>query len=245
MGGAPRAMAPPATAEACCRAAPFLWNASHNAGMRPLHASALALLLTVACLLPAAAAGASDRTAIRPAWRYNVRMWTTLDGLPHNKVHGIAQDSEGFIWVATWNGLARFDGHRFTLYDTRNTPGLRTRGFKAVASNELGDLVAGSTRQGLWRFQDGLWVPIAPENLDNLWVTTVRSDGHGGWWVGTERGLVHVDRHGRRLDRWPEDAPVTRTWINSIAPDGEGGIMACTEDGLIVGISDSRSEERR
>lgn len=207
--------------------------------MRPLHASALALLLTVACLLPAAAAGASDRTAIRPAWRYNVRMWTTLDGLPHNKVHGIAQDSEGFIWVATWNGLARFDGHRFTLYDTRNTPGLRTRGFKAVASNELGDLVAGSTRQGLWRFQDGLWVPIAPENLDNLWVTTVRSDGHGGWWVGTERGLVHVDRHGRRLDRWPEDAPVTRTWINSIAPDGEGGIMACTEDGLIVGISDS------
>lgn len=181
----------------------------------------------------------ADTPQIKPAWRYNIRQWTTLDSLPHNKIHGITQDAEGFIWVATWNGLVRFDGDRFTLFDTRNTPGLRTRGFKSVASNAQGDLIAGSSRQGIWRYRNGHWTALSPETLDNLWVTTVMSDGQLGWWVGTERGLVHIDRNGRRLDQWPEGAVVASAWINGIAPDGDGAIMVSSEDGLFTGVSDT------
>lgn len=194
----------------------------------------------LAITLPAPVLAAAD---LQSAWRYNVRQWTTLDNLPHNKIHGLAQDNEGFIWVATWNGLARFDGNRFALFDPRNIPGLLTRGFKAVATNSRGELIAGSSRQGVWRYEDGTWTALAPETLGNLWVTVMMADGEDGWWVGTERGLVHIDNRGQRLERWPADAVIARAWINGVAFDGEGSIMASTEDGLITGITDTAPGE--
>ena len=45
---------------------------------------------------------------------YRVRVWQTDDGLPQNSVHAIAQSEDGYLWVGTHEGLARFDGVRFT-----------------------------------------------------------------------------------------------------------------------------------
>lgn len=191
--------------------------------------------LALLCLILATTVQASSE--LPNAWRYNVRQWSTQDDLPHNKIHDVIQDSEGFIWAATWDGLVRFNGQRFTLFDTRNTPGLRTRGFRALATNAQGDLIAGSARQGPWIFQDGLWSALAPERLDSLWITVLMSDGQQGWWIGTENGLARIDRHGGRLDDWPAGSLIARTWINSVAQDSDGSIMAATEDGLILGIT--------
>lgn len=47
---------------------------------------------------------------------FAVTGYTTRDGLPHNQVSSIAQDSSGFIWIATWDGLSRFDGYEFRNY---------------------------------------------------------------------------------------------------------------------------------
>ncbi len=47
---------------------------------------------------------------------YTIRSFTTADGLPHNNVRAIAKDSSGFIWIGTWDGLSRFDGHEFRNY---------------------------------------------------------------------------------------------------------------------------------
>lgn len=47
---------------------------------------------------------------------YTIRSFTTADGLPHNNVRAIARDSSGFIWIGTWDGLSRFDGHEFRNY---------------------------------------------------------------------------------------------------------------------------------
>lgn len=202
--------------------------------MRPL---GLGTTLALLCLILAVTVQAS--TDLPNAWRYNVRQWSTQDDLPHNKIHDVVQDSEGFIWAATWDGVVRFNGQRFTLFDNRNIPGLRTRGFRALATNAQGDLIAGAARQGPWIYRDGMWSALAPEHLDTLWVTVIMSDGQQGWWIGTESGLAHVDRHGKRLDDWPAGSLVARTWINSIGHDKDGSVMAATEDGLILGITDN------
>src|SRR5208337_954215 len=66
-----------------------------------------------------------------PAWGLNPKLaltqfghdvWTTSNGLPHDSVRAIAQTSDGYLWIATVTGLARFDGVNFTVFDAANTP---------------------------------------------------------------------------------------------------------------------------
>jgi len=47
---------------------------------------------------------------------YYSKTFTTENGLPHNHVHSIAQDCTGFLWIATWDGLSRYDGYEFRNY---------------------------------------------------------------------------------------------------------------------------------
>src|SRR5690242_301489 len=58
---------------------------------------------------------------------YNVRRWeagATENGLPQNTITAVVQTQDGYLWVGTYSGLARFDGLRFTVFDENNTPGL-------------------------------------------------------------------------------------------------------------------------
>lgn len=59
------------------------------------------------------------------AGRYLHSAWTTENGLPQNDVLPI-QTRDGYLWLATQGGLARFDGVKFTIFDTGNTDGLRS-----------------------------------------------------------------------------------------------------------------------
>lgn len=50
-----------------------------------------------------------------------IKSYSTLNGMPHNRVSDIYTDSKGFVWVCTWHGVSRFDGYNFKTYST--TPG--------------------------------------------------------------------------------------------------------------------------
>src|ERR1700685_3169141 len=56
---------------------------------------------------------------------YLMDVWTSDDDLPDSSVTAIAQTPDGYLWVGTYNGLARFDGVRFVTFDPANTPGLK------------------------------------------------------------------------------------------------------------------------
>ncbi len=58
--------------------------------------------------------------------RFHFKTWNTENGLPQNTVHSIAQTRDGYLWVATFDGLARFDGLRFKVFRKSNTPELPT-----------------------------------------------------------------------------------------------------------------------
>ena len=55
----------------------------------------------------------------QPVFPYTSRTWQTEDGLPHNVVQAIAQTPDGYLWVGTPSGLARFDGVHFTTFDAK------------------------------------------------------------------------------------------------------------------------------
>lgn len=60
---------------------------------------------------------------------YQVDHWTTDNGLPQNTVTNIIQTRDGYLWLATFDGLARFDGVRFTVFNKSNTPGINSSRF--------------------------------------------------------------------------------------------------------------------
>src|ERR1700733_13536462 len=56
---------------------------------------------------------------------YQVDVWQREDGLPQNSVTSIKQTSDGYLWLGTQDGLVRFDGIRFQLFDQNNTPAIK------------------------------------------------------------------------------------------------------------------------
>ncbi len=58
--------------------------------------------------------------------QYRFDSWTTDDGLPQNSVYSITQTTDGYLWFTTLDGLVRFDGVRFKVFNKGNSPNLNT-----------------------------------------------------------------------------------------------------------------------
>src|SRR5581483_9106971 len=80
--------------------------------------------------------------------------WQTDEGLPQNSVTAIVQTRDGYLWLATQEGLARFDGMRFTVFDKRNTPALAENNIQALYEQRDGTLWVGTEGCGGARLKD-------------------------------------------------------------------------------------------
>jgi signal transduction histidine kinase/ligand-binding sensor domain-containing protein len=87
-------------------------------------------LLLVAVLLQLIAASAYARAgdAADGDFNYSVHRWQQEQGLPQNTVNTVLQGQDGYLWLATYGGLARFDGERFVTFDGGNTPAFKQCG---------------------------------------------------------------------------------------------------------------------
>jgi hypothetical protein len=88
----------------------------------PSHLASLALALGSACGFACPGAGQSTGPLTDPP-AFRLDQWTTDEGLPQNSVNAIAQAPEGFLWIGTFGGLARFDGTAFRLIDRSDSLG--------------------------------------------------------------------------------------------------------------------------
>ena len=79
---------------------------------------------------------------------YQRQNWQTESGLPQNTVHAIVQTHDGYLWLATEGGLVRFDGLKFTVYDSQNTPALRSNNIRALLEDKERTLWVAGRRMG-------------------------------------------------------------------------------------------------
>jgi ligand-binding sensor domain-containing protein len=75
--------------------------------------------------------------------QYQFDTWTTENGLPQNSVVDILQTRDGYLWLATYGGLVRFDGARFVVFD-RTIEGIRSQRIQALFEDSKGTLWAGT-----------------------------------------------------------------------------------------------------
>ncbi len=88
------------------------------------------------------------------------QVWTTEDGLPQNSVHQVLQTRDGYLWIATEGGLARFDGVSFTVFRREEQPEFASDDIACLAEDTQGALWVGTT-DGLVRFADGQFTRIS------------------------------------------------------------------------------------
>lgn len=118
---------------------------------------------------------------------YVLRTWETGDGLPQNTVTGIAQTPDGYLWLATQGGLARFDGLRFTVFLKGSTPGLDSSYARSVMVDRSGALWIGVERGGVVRMRDGHFesiLPPSPPTAVTAWTSSFAQDASGAIWIG-------------------------------------------------------------
>jgi len=72
--------------------------------------------------------------------QYDIRVYKTEHGLPMNSLKKVFQDSRGYIWIGTQEGLVRFDGVEFKLYDKSQYPGLHSNFICDIAEDSNGNL---------------------------------------------------------------------------------------------------------
>lgn len=121
------------------------------------------------------------------ALNYSIDRWTTEEGLPQNTISSIAQTSDGYLWVGTFAGLARFDGIRFTVFDGVNTPALRSGRVRYLHVSTSGALWITTEFGELTRLEKGVFTPLQ-QGLPRAGVCGVAEDNQGHLYVGS-RGL--------------------------------------------------------
>jgi ligand-binding sensor domain-containing protein len=93
-----------------------------------------------------------------------MRAWQTDSGLPQNSATAIAQTPDGYLWLGTEEGLVRFDGIRFTIFDVHNTPQLRSDQVSSLLVDTKGDLWIGANGGGLTRLSHGEFSSFSTAN---------------------------------------------------------------------------------
>ena len=153
------------------------------------------LVVFVLFALASCLAGAADK----PVNAYFREVWTTRDGLPHNQVNAIAQTPDGYLWFGTWEGLVRYNGLEFHVFDRRNTPALRDNGIRSIRVAPDGALVVGTSRGGVSVLRENAWRTYTRDaGLAQEEVMDAVEDRRGRLWVATESaGLTRIDANDR------------------------------------------------
>ena len=112
--------------------------------------------------------------------QYRFDHWTADNGLPQNSVREIVQTREGYLWFTTFDGLVRFDGVRFTVFNKSNSPGLATNRFVSLFEDRNGHLWAGlETGEVVRRHQGRFTTYTQAQGLPNDVFPRLADDGQG------------------------------------------------------------------
>lgn len=199
----------------------------------------LGLAAALAPALFAAGAAAALDPGV-PLGQLTRSQWRTEEGLPQDSVNALLQTRDGFLWIATRGGLARFDGAFFSTFDRLNTPALRNNNIQALAEDQDGVLWIGAEGGDLLRYQAGAFRRFGRDDgLTTPRITALAVGRPGELWIGTYgQGLIRFAAgrftpvglpHGiiSRIEIDPDDGSL---WVASYG----GGVFHLRDDRVEV-----------
>lgn len=162
--------------------------------------------------------------------QYSMKVWTAEDGLPSISLTDLLQADDEYIWIATYNGLSRFDGLNFVNFSIENVPSMHSNAITTLAYND-GILWVGSHR-GIIRYKDGVF--SEEKGLSEIASTSIEKiifDSKGRMWIGTtSEGLYCYESNKLRKLGNPL---LERSPIGAIAEDKTGTVWVGADKGEI------------
>jgi len=167
--------------------------------------------------------------------QYQATTWRVEDGLPQSTVTAIAQTADGYLWLGTQNGLVRFDGVKFRVFDENNTPAIKNSRIVQLLSEKDGTLWVGTEHGGLVCLRDGQFTSYqAPGRGTTHNYTRVFCEDRQGtlWQVSCEWQLIKFLQGQFTVfsDTWNLSNQSART----LACDTDGQIWVGTDNELAV-----------
>jgi signal transduction histidine kinase/ligand-binding sensor domain-containing protein len=143
------------------------------------------------CVLTWLGAGLVPRSS---AANYFINVWRHDDGLPQNAVSGVVQTRDGYLWIGTYSGLARFDGERFVVFDNNNTPEMYSSRVTSLYEDPQGNLWIGFETGGLTRYRDRTFNTVdMPAEWGGRRIIAIGKDGAGDlWMLGVDGSLLRL-----------------------------------------------------
>ena len=169
--------------------------------------------MTVGLLLSAGRAAAATTAD------YLIDVWDTEHNLPSSTVTAITQTPDGYLWIGTYNGLARFDGMRFVTFDPVNTPALTQPRIQGLFLDTNGTLWINTFRGGLTSYRDG--------TFRNEWPDQPTFDLHTTLVQSSSNLVTFVTQFGEVLQRDPLTTNVD--WKITTPPPGTRPIFQCID----------------
>lgn len=162
-----------------------------NGLLRSIHLHSITFLLLIVILLCTKSINAlasedyrSERWQVSNAQALEKGQRIVTDGLPQISVHAIAQDTDGFFWLGTENGLARFDGRKFEILNTINEPSLPSNWIEYLFVDNAGKLWI-ATASGVVSYSKGAFKAVEFEqSQDRINYIDQSADGQL-WFFGT------------------------------------------------------------
>jgi len=153
--------------------------------------------------------------------QFNAQVWLTENGLPQNTIHSIAQAKDGYVWIATEEGLARFDGIRFTVFDKQNTPELKSNDILVLLEDRQGALWIGTT-DGLVRLMNAKFTAFSTrDGLPSNVIDALCEGRDGSLWVATAGDNVFTAR-----------SELPGNGVRALFADREGVLWIGSSEGL-------------
>ena len=177
--------------------------------------------------------GADALDGSKAVTQHHYQVWLTEDGLPQISVQDVLQTRDGYLWLGTQEGLVRYDGARFVVFDNRNTGSIENNYFNTLVEGSDGALWAGTYGGGVLRYQQGVFTPFTEvEGLSSDIVHALADAGNGDVWVGTERGLSRY--HDGVFDVFGAAEGLPHELVQSLMVDREGTLWVGTRGGGIT-----------
>ncbi len=164
---------------------------------------------------------------------YTLNTWRSEDGLPQNSAQALAQTRDGYLWIGTQEGLVRFNGFNFTVFNKGNTSAIRQNDIRQLHVDSHGTLWIGTFGGGLISYKDGQFTLY--ENKDGLLndhVGSILEDRDGALWVGTQKGLFKWEN--KRFVAFDKPEGLPESWINGLALDLQGRLWVGTRKGIAI-----------
>jgi ligand-binding sensor domain-containing protein len=176
--------------------------------------AALCLIFCISPLVIAQTVRGLDPTKPISEYRHNV--WTVDNGLPQNSSQSLCQTRDGYLWIATQEGLVRFDGLNFKVFDKSNAPAVSDKYITKLLETRDGTLWGGGYNGCLFSMQNGVFTK---HTIDATSEIGVLCEWEGRVWIGTNKGLYVWELGTTALRQFTEQSGLPTSAIFSLAAD--------------------------